>query len=55
MPERIAPEILQKVITKFYEVAEHVRVNLKLKSHTSCARCFEIMYTRQQNTRLQSG
>jgi len=32
MPERIAPEPLQNVITKLYEVAGHVEVDLKLKS-----------------------
>jgi len=28
----MAPEPLQKVITKFYEIAGHVWVDLKLKS-----------------------
>jgi len=32
MPEIIAPESLQNVVTKFYEVAGHVVVDLKLKS-----------------------
>jgi len=32
MPERIAPEPLPNVITKFYEVAGHVQVDFKLKS-----------------------
>ena len=32
MLERIATEPLQNVITKFYEVAGHVQVDLKLKS-----------------------
>jgi len=32
MPEKIAPEPLQNVITKLYEVAGHVQVVLKLKS-----------------------
>jgi len=32
MPERIGPEASQNVITKFYEVARHVWVDIKLKS-----------------------
>jgi len=55
MPERIVPETLQKVITKLYEVAGHVWTDLKLKSRTSCLKCFEVTFTRQQNTRMQSG
>jgi len=50
IPERIAPESLQKIIQKFYEVAGHVLVELKLKSRNSCLRCFEAVYTRQEST-----
>ena len=45
MPERIAPEPLQKVITKFCEIARHVWVDLKLKSRTSYVTSFEVIYT----------
>jgi len=45
MLERIAPESLQKVITKFYDVAGHVWVDLKLTSRTSYVTCFEVVYT----------
>jgi len=39
--------------SRFYEVAGHVWVDLKLKSRTSYVRRFEV--TRQQYTRLRSG
>jgi len=42
MPERIALEVLQKVITKLYEVAGSVWADLKLKSRTSYVRCYQI-------------
>jgi len=51
IPERIAPESLQKIFTKFYEVAGHVWVDLNWKSRTCYVKCFEVVYTRQQNAR----
>jgi len=41
--------------TKFHDFAGHVWVDFTLKSWTSNVRYFEVIYTRQQNTRLQSG
>jgi len=54
MRERIASESLQKIRTKLYEVAEHVWVEIKLKSRTPYITCFEVLYTRQ-NAMLQPG
>jgi len=51
----IASESLQKIRIKFYEIAGHVWVELKLKSRATYVRCFEVVYTRQQNATLQPG
>jgi len=40
---------------RIYEVAGHVWVELKPKSRTAYVRCFEVVYTRQQNAILQRG
>jgi len=53
--KRTTSESLQKTRTKFYEVAGHARVDLKLQSRTTSVRCFEVVYTRQQNAILQPG
>jgi len=46
-------ESLQKIRAQFYEVARHVWVELKLQLRTIYVRCFEVIYTRQQNAILQ--
>jgi len=33
----------------------HVKVELKMQSRTTYVRCFEVVYTRQQNAILQPG
>jgi len=45
--------VITIVITMFCEVAGHVWVDLKLKLRTSYVRYSEVIYTKQQNTRLQ--
>jgi len=45
---------LLSTITKFYEGAGYMWVDLKLKSRTSYVRCFQVIYTSKQNTRHQS-
>jgi len=40
---------------KNYEVAGHVLVELKLQSLNIYVRCFEVVYTRQENAILQPG
>jgi len=52
---KIASEILQKIRTKFYEVAGHVgRVKTVVTNHLLYVRCFGIVYTRQPNAIPQS-
>jgi len=55
MRERIASESLRKIRKILYEVAGHVLVELKLQSRTIYVRCFEVVYTRQENATLQPG
>jgi len=53
--ERNVSESLQKTRKKFYEVAGHVGVQLKLQSRITYVRCVEVICTRQQNAILQLG
>jgi len=55
--EKIASESLQKIRTKFYEVAGHVgRVKTVVTNHLrKMVRCFEVAYTRQPNAIPQPG
>jgi len=53
--ERIASESLQKIRTKFYEVAGHVgRVKTVVTNHLLYVKCFGVVYTRQPNAIPQS-